>query len=109
MAVGIPRDIQLVQWDEGKVTLQGSLPDNSTHYRIYLSETKNVLGELAATVTPVDYPDGSATFEAKKGTLYYATVRGYNSQTGEEGTNTEQILLQMYEVLQTGYGISCFF
>jgi hypothetical protein len=74
------------------------LPANATHFRVYLSPKPGSPGNLIATVTPFEYPNGFAVFNAPKGQLIYATVCGYDCSRDIEG-ETLQVPLQMYEVL----------
>lgn len=109
-----PKGLTFRQWTEGQVAIQGALPGGATHFRVYLSGERTIKGSLVATITPLEYPDGTAVFDAPKGRLIYATVCGYDSSSGVEGEGLP-VLLQMYEVLHvqnsqgTDYVLTCFF
>jgi hypothetical protein len=103
MALDSPLDVRLIQMAEGTVSLECNLPSGATHIRIYLSSVKGYLGALVATQLP------GQVINAQKGRLIYATVRAYNSFTGDESTNTDQHILQMFERVCFGYNIFHFF
>ncbi|GEM_PF-4446841 len=106
-AVDAPAGIRFVQWAEGQVmlTTNSGLPQNASHYRVYLSSVQGQQGGLAATVTLIDYPDGPSVFNAPKGRMFFATVHGYNSLTDCESTNTDQHQDDAYTPIQGLSGV----
>ncbi|HXB40337.1 MAG TPA: hypothetical protein VNZ49_07320 [Bacteroidia bacterium] len=110
-----PLNISLVQMHEGYVAIEPPYGDTSlnpavsgaTHIRVYLSTAVGVLGNLYATVK-LDSA-GGLFFNAPPGWFGWVTLRNYNINTGAETTNTNQIVLQVFERVLKGFNIIHFF
>jgi hypothetical protein len=103
--------VRLLQIDEGVVAVTGTLPAPGLCYRVYLSNDAGDRGSLLG-----DYPEGNfkgtgpfACFLATPGAILYATINAYDPTSKAESPDSPQLLLQMYQVLQTGFKISSFF
>ncbi len=83
--------------NEKELVVSGTLPNGATHLKVYFSLVQGQLGNISYTALP-DTPFSTALANNK----YYATVRAINQSTGEESTNTNQLIVLPYKKLSHG-------